>query len=431
MTLGERIAYLRREKNLSQEGLGDLVGVSRQAVSKWEADRALPDVNNCVAMSRVFGISLAELLELEESVSGSERNGISLEKTDPDANDLLDSDLESRDLTDREEKTKELTTEQIFVVEKMIDKYAAAQKKIRRKLRWPLILLGCLLIVGGAWLWQWLTDMNQTIDYLHGQVAGLQSEIISGISEQVQASLREESSLVTDYSTQIVAVDLWQNTITYELAVNLKEGNVNTRQQVMARCDKETWTADMVSTGGLGFSGQITCPLQDDTALYLLIEEDSGRTRSQRLEVWNPEEWYYVIVDGWVGWTSLQEKGLTEGATEELEIYLSCYGGPGLDLPLQVTRAEIAVLRNQEVISTQPIDLQKVSGDETSGEWYLHATEKIAVTSDMATEGEYLIFELRVWDNYDRYYPRVLSQYQIRQGGSITKTVYELQGDSQ
>ena len=59
MTLGERIASLRKEKNLSQEGLGELVGVSRQAVSKWEADRALPDVNNCVAMSRVFGISLA------------------------------------------------------------------------------------------------------------------------------------------------------------------------------------------------------------------------------------------------------------------------------------------------------------------------------------------------------------------------------------
>ena len=38
MTLGQRIAALRKEKGLSQEGLGELVGVSRQAVSKWEAE---------------------------------------------------------------------------------------------------------------------------------------------------------------------------------------------------------------------------------------------------------------------------------------------------------------------------------------------------------------------------------------------------------
>ena len=45
MTLGERIASLRKEKGLSQEALGELVGVTRQAVSKWEADKTLPDVN--------------------------------------------------------------------------------------------------------------------------------------------------------------------------------------------------------------------------------------------------------------------------------------------------------------------------------------------------------------------------------------------------
>ena len=66
MTLGTRIAALRRERGLSQEALGELVGVSRQAVSKWESDSALPDVHNCVALSRAFGITLAQLLELEE-----------------------------------------------------------------------------------------------------------------------------------------------------------------------------------------------------------------------------------------------------------------------------------------------------------------------------------------------------------------------------
>ena len=39
MTLGERIQELRREKGLSQEGLGEQLGVSRQAVSRWEEER--------------------------------------------------------------------------------------------------------------------------------------------------------------------------------------------------------------------------------------------------------------------------------------------------------------------------------------------------------------------------------------------------------
>lgn len=71
MTLGTRIAALRRERGLSQEALGELVGVSRQAVSKWESDSALPDVNNCVALSRAFGITLAQLLQLEEEIAPS------------------------------------------------------------------------------------------------------------------------------------------------------------------------------------------------------------------------------------------------------------------------------------------------------------------------------------------------------------------------
>ena len=66
MTLGERIASLRKEKGLSQEALGELVGVTRQAVSKWEADKTLPDVNYCVALSRVFEVPLTRLLDLED-----------------------------------------------------------------------------------------------------------------------------------------------------------------------------------------------------------------------------------------------------------------------------------------------------------------------------------------------------------------------------
>ena len=73
MTLGQRIQELRKQHNLSQEGLGEKLGVSRQAVSRWEMDGAVPEVDKLVALSRVFGVSLNDLLQVEgeEKTSGS------------------------------------------------------------------------------------------------------------------------------------------------------------------------------------------------------------------------------------------------------------------------------------------------------------------------------------------------------------------------
>ena len=50
-TLGRRIQEARKAAGLSQESLGERLGVSRQAVSKWEADAAVPELENLIAMS--------------------------------------------------------------------------------------------------------------------------------------------------------------------------------------------------------------------------------------------------------------------------------------------------------------------------------------------------------------------------------------------
>ena len=68
MTLGQRIQEFRKQQGLSQEGLGDALGVSRQAVSKWEGDNGIPELDTLVAMSRLFGITLGHLLGVEEPV---------------------------------------------------------------------------------------------------------------------------------------------------------------------------------------------------------------------------------------------------------------------------------------------------------------------------------------------------------------------------
>lgn len=67
MELKDRIALARKQAGLSQEQLGDRLGVSRQAVSKWEAGQANPDVTYIAAMCRLFGVSSDWLLLGEES----------------------------------------------------------------------------------------------------------------------------------------------------------------------------------------------------------------------------------------------------------------------------------------------------------------------------------------------------------------------------
>lgn len=62
MELSERIYQLRKEKNMTQQDLADQLGVSRQAVSRWEMGTAKPELESLTAMAKIFGLSLDELV---------------------------------------------------------------------------------------------------------------------------------------------------------------------------------------------------------------------------------------------------------------------------------------------------------------------------------------------------------------------------------
>lgn len=72
-TFGERLARLRRQRNLTQEEIGEQVSVSAQAVSKWENDISYPDVPTLVILADILDVSLDTLLgkEKEEKTTPS------------------------------------------------------------------------------------------------------------------------------------------------------------------------------------------------------------------------------------------------------------------------------------------------------------------------------------------------------------------------
>ena len=71
MNLGENIYRLRTEKNLSQGDLADALDVSRQSVSKWENNSAVPELEKLLNMAALFGITLDELVTGEGKETAS------------------------------------------------------------------------------------------------------------------------------------------------------------------------------------------------------------------------------------------------------------------------------------------------------------------------------------------------------------------------
>ena len=70
MSVGSRIFELRMSKNLSQSALADMLDVSRQSVSKWETDSAVPDLDKLIKLCDVFDVTLDELTGRTDSMNG-------------------------------------------------------------------------------------------------------------------------------------------------------------------------------------------------------------------------------------------------------------------------------------------------------------------------------------------------------------------------
>lgn len=82
MTVGQRIAQKRKELGLTQEQLGEQLGVSRQAIYKWESDAALPEVEKLVALSRLFRVPVGWLLGVEEAAGAEQASAELTEEQD-------------------------------------------------------------------------------------------------------------------------------------------------------------------------------------------------------------------------------------------------------------------------------------------------------------------------------------------------------------
>lgn len=68
MSLGNHLFAARKKKGLAQEAVAEVLGVSRQTISKWELDETIPDIYQAKKLANLYGMSVDELIEIDIGV---------------------------------------------------------------------------------------------------------------------------------------------------------------------------------------------------------------------------------------------------------------------------------------------------------------------------------------------------------------------------
>lgn len=274
MTTGQRIAAKRKEENLSQESLGEVLGVSRQSIYKWESDSSLPEIDKLVALSRLFHVSVGWLLGVEE------------EPEAPDSGTLSESQMKLvEEILSRYQQASQstLSEEQQAQVDRLVEQKLSERPRPRRR-RWPYVLAALAAIWGGWTLLDRLERVDQQYNDLANSVNNVTYSVnsqIGTITNRVEEVLKGINDLTADYGTEMVSADLAQNTVTFSLRAVPKtyvEG-----MEVLFLADTGNGPQEFQGQEGPGreFTAEITCALTDNITLSAVFVH--GGTRQTQL----------------------------------------------------------------------------------------------------------------------------------------------------
>lgn len=387
MTTGQRIASKRRELALSQEALGEQLGVSRQSIYKWESDSSLPEIDKLVAMSRLFSVPVGWLLGVEEAEKPGE---------DPEA------------LTDRQQK----------MVEEILSRYQQEQPKPSKAGpgKWSQRLLfgicGIMLVC--------LFGINEKVDRIGSQYNSLSNSInsvtqsvnsqIYSIGNQVEEVLKAQNSLAADYGANFVSADLATNTAVFQVQALPK---IYTQGlEVVFVADWGTGSQEFPASQDQNhrFSAELSCPLTYSITLSAVFLSDGVRqtqlldTFSGLLQSSYPEVQIQDLALLWGveqnqdGLFSVREDTIiVKAPTDDTKI-----GGA------QVQEIQVGLFKNRRLVTwLEPVD----DPDSDTKRFRLPATEF------SATQGDRLCFASLCTDQYGREWMEMsIPEYQVQNG---------------
>lgn len=241
MTTGEKIAALRREHKLSQEALGEKLGLSRQAVSKWEADQAVPTMDNLMELSRLFGVPVDTLLRPDAPFPAAPaEDGAGKESEDAPAT----PETPSAPRQPRRNKAVLIGGAALLCVSLACSAVCA----------WSTVRLraevdGLRSLVNGL-------SLNSTVYYPQTDT----NDDFAESSESVALDPNDPEELLVTFSA---------------MPREISDGET---AKFLIHSDGQSWECEPATTNP--YSGSLTIPLVDDYSVYLALTGADGSTRN-------------------------------------------------------------------------------------------------------------------------------------------------------
>ena len=398
-TLGRRIQEARKAAGLSQESLGERLGVSRQAVSKWEADAAVPELENLIAMSRIFGVTIGALLGVEPEAA-EDRS----EKDAPEApGEGVEGTAPAGELTDRE----------LAAVEAIVQKYLEAVRRPRWSRRRKFLAgaaVCAVLVLAAAGLCRQYSNLRGQIDEIQYQFG----DIINILGEQhvsLSGLMREQRSIISDYSVQIQDYDLEKAVWYLTASVTPKEYTADTVATFTAQTNTgKTESAQARNDGGVFTVENWAVPMgepvppgvmdADDDERGSLVQvsvtlTDGDTSQIESLEtLYEDPSAYQLWING--NWGEEWENSCL--LFQELDLQIS----NETDIPLELTDAELALFSNDDAVPvwsaplTTAVDLWNQQG-------YVQMHVPMGPEDPVPLHpGDTLVVAVRIADNHGR-----------------------------
>lgn len=264
MTLGQRIAQKRKELGLSQEALGEQLGVSRQSIYKWEADSSLPEIEKLIALSGLFSVPVGWLLGVEDTVQQ--------QKSDPQAGD-----------------SGELTKAQLKMVEEIVARYLAASPAPKKRRSWLYVLAAAAVIIVFFNLFSRLDQLDDRYSNLQNSVGNITYSVnsqIGGISDRVEQILKAQNDLTAEYAAELTTLDLANNAAILSAWAVPKTYAEGMTAEFVVDSGGEIITIPAQLQPGQKFTAEIICPLTDSITVSVVFLPPDGTRQTQLLDTY-------------------------------------------------------------------------------------------------------------------------------------------------
>ena len=267
MELYEKLYELRRASGMSQEELAEKLGVSRQAVSKWESGATQPELSKLIELSKLYSVSVDELLSLEHA------------KPEQDA-------AESPVQSNAEKAPAEKLSFRDFCIQ---------HKKIIGGAAVAAMALAALIAVGVHYNNR-INSLSMQVNDLRSQLYNVQNNLsnqIAGISNNVSDILERESSLISQYSYEVKSVNLKKQECTLAFSLLPKTISENTIVNIgvidrsssspLSSVGPSVYNVPLTQDGFGYLRGDIALALSDELGVNVNFITN-GETQSQELD---------------------------------------------------------------------------------------------------------------------------------------------------